>query len=158
MPYTKPISLVYVENDLDARKRFRDEIEIHISNPVTYIDSGEEFQARIARHELADPGIVLVDLQLPDMSGFQVVRGVREQHKHLDRTPLIVVTGEGDAGLVQEAKKSGADAYIEKPVTVFSLMHVLKRLGRYELQIMDRRPIPELVAKAQVTAQQQSTT
>jgi CheY-like chemotaxis protein len=137
------ISLVYIENDVESRKRMRNEIEVHISNPVTYIDSGAEFERRLAEGELTDPGIVLVDYELPDMSGFDVVKHVREQHKDLDRTPLIVVTGSGDDHLVESAKRAGADAYIEKPITVFSLMHVLKRLGRYELQILDRRPNPE---------------
>jgi DNA-binding response OmpR family regulator len=137
------ISLVYIENDVESRKRMRNEIEVHLSNPVTYIDSGGEFERRLAAGELIEPGIVLVDHALPDMSGFDVVKHVRQQHKNLDRTPLIVVTGSGDERLVESAKRAGADAYIEKPITVFSLMHVLKRLGRYELQILDRRANPE---------------
>jgi CheY-like chemotaxis protein len=147
----KLISLVYVDNDAKSRQRMQDEIEIHISNPVTYIDTGEELLARLAREEITTPGIILIDLELPEMSGFQVVRSIREQHKHLDRTPLIIVTGSEDETLVKSSKNVGANAYIIKPVTVFSLMHVLKRFGRYELQIMDRRVVPEVAAAATKT-------
>jgi CheY-like chemotaxis protein len=142
-----PISLVYVDSDAQSRQRMQDEIEVHISNPITYIATGEELLARLARREIVEPGVILIDLELPEMSGFQLVRSVREQHKHLDRTPLIIVTGSEDVSLVKSSKQVGANAYIIKPITVFSLMHVLKRFGRYELQIMYRRVIPEFLSR-----------
>jgi CheY-like chemotaxis protein len=143
-----PTSLVYVDNDAQSRQRMQDEIEIHISNPITYIATGEELLARLARREITEPGIILIDLELPEMSGFQLIRSVREQHKYLDRTPLIIVTGSEDASLVKSSKQVGANAYIIKPVTLFSLMHVLKRFGRYELQIMDRRSVAEFTVRS----------
>lgn len=134
--------IVYVDDDPDDRKRVRDEIEQHIVNPFTYLSTGEELMQRLTDGAVKEPSIILVDLALPGMSGFQVVREVRQHHKHLDRTPMIVVTGSDDRVLMQTAKDVGADAYITKPMKLFSLMYVLKALGRYELEIMDRRPTP----------------
>jgi two-component system, response regulator len=147
-----PISLIYVDNDARSRQRMQNEIELHISNPITYIATGEELLARLARKEIVDPGIILIDLELPEMNGFQVVSSIREQHKNLDRTPLIIVAGSEDKSHVKSSKEVGANAYIVKPVTVFSLMHVLKRFGRYELQIMDRRQVPEFAMKRTIAA------
>jgi DNA-binding response OmpR family regulator len=135
-------TIVYVDDDPNDRKRVRDEVECHIVNPITYLSTGEELFDRLASREMAEPGIILVDLALPEMSGFDVVKKVRHQHKYLDRTPLIVVTGTDDEVMVETARLVGADAYITKPMTLFSLMYVLRKLGRYELEIMDRRAVP----------------
>jgi two-component system, OmpR family, alkaline phosphatase synthesis response regulator PhoP len=135
-------TIVYVDDDPDDRKLVRDQIERHIANPITYLSTGEELFERLANQGLVEPGIILVDLALPGMSGFDVVRKVRHQHKYLDRTPMIVVTGTDDEVMVETARLVGADAYIPKPMTLFSFMSVLRRLGRYELEIMDRRAVP----------------
>jgi CheY-like chemotaxis protein len=135
-------TIVYVDDDPEDRKRVRDQVERHIVNPITYLSTGEELFDRLASREMAEPGIILVDLALPEMSGFDVVKKVRHQHKYLDRTPLIVVTGTDDEVMVETARLVGADAYITKPMTLFSLMYVLRKLGRYELEIMDRRAVP----------------
>ncbi len=94
---------------------------------------------RLRDGRLHAPGVLLVDLGLPGMSGFEVVLEIRQRHKYLDRTPIVVVTSAEDLESQETAKAVGADAYIFKPVTLFSMMFVLKKFGRYGLEIHDRR-------------------
>lgn len=138
----KPISLIYVDDDAEDRRVFRTQIATHLGNPVYYLQAAEDLLRRIgpeAEERIPEPGIILVDLVLPGMSGYELVRTIRQDYKHLDLTPLIVVTGSYDDASIKTAEEVGADAYIGKPMTVFSLMSVLKGIGRYELEIVDRR-------------------
>jgi CheY-like chemotaxis protein len=133
------ISLVYVDDSAEDRRIVRDGIEQHLDNPIVYLSKGEELLARLEDGQLQQPGILLVDLDLPGMSGYEVIHAIRQRYKYMDRSPIIVVTAASDEESQETAKAVGADAYIHKPITIFSLMYVLRKLGRYGLEIHDRR-------------------
>ncbi len=61
------------------------------------------------------PDAVLLDIQLPEMTGYQVVEELR-RHKELDRVPIVAVTSYAMPGDREKALSSGADGYIEKPI------------------------------------------
>jgi two-component system response regulator FixJ len=62
------------------------------------------------RHET--PDCVVTDIRMPDMSGIDLIRRLREENYQL---PVIVITGHGDVALAVEAMKLGAADFIEKP-------------------------------------------
>jgi CheY-like chemotaxis protein len=134
--------IIYVEDDPKDRKRFRDEIALHLSNHVEYLSSAEDLLERLrtwSQERFESPGIILVDLVLPGMSGYELVRTIRQEYKHLDLSPLIIVTGDYNDTSKLTAKAVGADWFIGKPITVFTLIDALKHVGKYELGIIDRR-------------------
>jgi DNA-binding response OmpR family regulator len=131
--------IIYVEDDPADRKRFRDEIAKYLSNHVDYLSSAEDFLARLDEGMPETPPIMLIDIVLPGMSGYELVSTVRNRHKHLDMSPLIIVTGDYNATTKSTAKAVGADWFIGKPITVFTLIDALKHVGKYELGIVDRR-------------------
>lgn len=61
------------------------------------------------------PDIVLLDIQLPTMNGYQVAEALRAIPA-LDRTPIIAVTSYAMAGDREQALAAGCDGYIEKPI------------------------------------------
>lgn len=71
--------------------------------------SAEDFLAHIAR---AEPGCVVTDVRMPDMSGLELLHRLHDQ---LDRFAVIVLTGEADVPMAVEALKAGALDLIEKP-------------------------------------------
>jgi CheY-like chemotaxis protein len=144
MDHDAPLSLVYVEDNPDDRRQFRNLIAAsHLRNPVFYLNSGEDLIGRLreqSQERIADPGIILVDVVLPGMSGYELVQQIRGEFKHLDHTPLIVVTGSYDEASSETAREIGADGYLGKPVRFFSLMYVLSELPpQYELEIVKRQ-------------------
>ena len=65
--------------------------------------------------------LVLLDIDMPDMTGLEVLRLIRRSH----RVKVMMMTAKGDAATVREALANGADGYIVKP---FSARDLLKRV------------------------------
>jgi CheY-like chemotaxis protein len=63
----------------------------------------------------ANPDLILLDIQLPDMDGYAVARGLRKQEGQRE-TPIIVVTSYAMVGDREKALAAGATGYIEKPI------------------------------------------
>ncbi len=74
--------------------------------------------------------IAFVDWNMPNMTGIEFVKEVRQEEKRnsADSIPLVMVTSEKTMGKVQEAlDEAGADGFISKPFTVEELQHKLKK-------------------------------
>lgn len=61
------------------------------------------------------PDLILLDIQLPSMDGYEVARTLREIEA-LKQTPIIAVTSYAMVGDKEKALASGCDGYIEKPI------------------------------------------
>ena len=71
---------------------------------------------------------IILDITMPDMSGLEVLRRIKETHPNLD---VIMVTGLPENATVVEAKKLGASDYISKPFEPDELKLIVQRaLGR----------------------------
>ncbi|MCS6893776.1 MAG: UDP-3-O-acyl-N-acetylglucosamine deacetylase [Deltaproteobacteria bacterium] len=71
-----------------------------------------------------DPSLILLDLWLPDGDGFHVLKDVK---KSLN-CPVIVISAQGDPETIVQAMRLGADHYLEKPVNMKKLAHVIGNL------------------------------
>jgi two-component system response regulator FixJ len=76
---------------------------------VQTYDSATAFLRGLAT---AKSGCVITDVRMPDMSGIDLLRRLKELQANL---PVIVITGHGDVPLAVEAMKSGALDFLEKP-------------------------------------------
>jgi two-component system chemotaxis response regulator CheY len=72
--------------------------------------------------------VVLVDWNMPVMSGIDFIRAVRELHIY-DPLPLIMVTTNSESDYVGTAMEAGANEYIQKPCTLDALREKLDLLG-----------------------------
>jgi len=82
---------------------------------------GEEALAFMAREEIS---IVISDLQLPGMSGFDLLKAIR---KDFPEVGIIMMTAYGDTYTVKDALLLGADEYITKPFKSFEISMVVER-------------------------------
>lgn len=69
-------------------------------------------------------GILITDLRMPEMTGVDLIRRLREQNL---RIPAIVITGHGDVPMAVEAMKAGAVDFIEKPFGDAVIMEAIER-------------------------------
>lgn len=78
------------------------------------------------------PDIILLDIQLPGMNGYEVAKNLREI-KELKDAPIIVVTSYAMAGDREKAMESGATGYIEKPINPDTFIPQMKSFLSQEL-------------------------
>ena len=71
------------------------------------------------------PDLILMDIQLPEISGLEVTRRLRgDERSH--RIPIIAVTAFAMGWHEREALDSGCDAYISKPISIFSFLRTVE--------------------------------
>jgi DNA-binding NtrC family response regulator len=88
----------------------------------------------VAMVEAEHPALVLLDLKLPDMTGFDVLERTREH-----RPVVIMVTGHGDVALAVQAMQMGAEGFLTKPVELAHLGAVVDRaLEKAQLRELSR--------------------
>jgi len=70
-------------------------------------------------------GVVLMDMMMPDMDGYQAIAKMKE-NEELKEVPVIAVTAQAMVGDRERCLNAGADGYVSKPVNVDELMLLLK--------------------------------
>lgn len=75
----------------------------------------------------SDIGIVLMDMMMPEMDGYEAIRKMRNHHEMKD-IPVIAITAQAMTGDREKCMEAGADGYISKPVDVDELMNLLNQL------------------------------
>jgi DNA-binding response OmpR family regulator len=110
--------ILVVEDELEMQKGLRDNLKFE-GYDVDVADDGEKGLKKIleGKHDL-----VLLDVMLPEMSGFDVCKNAREEGI---RTPIIMLTAKGEEIDKVLGLELGADDYITKP---FSLRELLARI------------------------------
>lgn len=74
--------------------------------------------------------LILLDLNLPDMSGIDILEKVKS-NTHTKRLPVIILTTTDDEREIQRCYDLGANVYITKPVEYESFAHAIRQLGLF---------------------------
>jgi DNA-binding response OmpR family regulator len=115
-----------VEDDSDfavlTRRAFA-KAEVSIS--LTVVGDGEAAIGYVEGVLGNPPALVLLDLKLPKLSGFEVLRWIRKQDS-LSKLPVIVLTSSGQDRDREEAKALGASDFCVKPVGFADLVALVR--------------------------------
>ncbi|GAB2174449.1 response regulator [Dongia sp. agr-C8] len=76
------------------------------------------------------PYMVLLDLNLPDMSGVDILKKLKETPK-TERIPVIVLTTTDDKNEIQRCYDLGANVYVTKPVNYENFANAIRQLGLF---------------------------
>ncbi|MBV9459049.1 MAG: response regulator transcription factor [Bradyrhizobium sp.] len=100
----------------------------------------EASNGRIALEALARevPDLIILDLGLPDISGHELLRRIRQSH---ERVPVVVLSSREDEKGKVEALDLGADDYVTKPFGMNELLARIRAALRHKLHIQGERPI-----------------
>jgi DNA-binding response OmpR family regulator len=74
--------------------------------------------------------LILLDLNLPDMSGVDILKRVKE-NEHLKLSPVVVLTTTDDEREIKRCYDLGANVYITKPVNYESFSNAIRQLGLF---------------------------
>lgn len=79
-------------------------------------------EAGINSAESANPDLILLDINLPDIDGYEVARRLRgSSNPHMLTVPIIAVTANALKGDAEKALEAGCDFYMSKPINVREL-------------------------------------
>ena len=108
-----------------TREQVKSMLEEGFGAEVLTAEDGEKGIAQLA----ANPGIELVvcDIEMPVMNGVEVVRHLRADEGSM-YLPILVMSTLGHVKARNDALNSGADAFIEKPVTMEALKDIIEDL------------------------------
>ena len=93
---------------------------------LTFQEAGNGFEA-IECLAIASIDLMILDLNMPDMHGLQVVKFVRE-HERYREIPIVVLTTRGDDESKEAALKCGASIYLTKPFLPIGLIEPVRQL------------------------------
>jgi two-component system sensor histidine kinase/response regulator len=99
----------------------------------------EDGASALAEIETSPPDLLLLDVMMPGMDGFEVTRRIRQQPT-LPYIPILLITAYDEASVVQ-GLDSGADDFIRKPVEVEELLARVRSLLRLKHSVDERDAI-----------------
>jgi DNA-binding response OmpR family regulator len=105
---------------------------VNLATENAQVDTAPDGAAALAAIEAQAPDMVLLDLEMPTMDGFQVLQALRAHPTHRD-LPVIVVTGREDVDAVDRAFAAGATSFVVKPLNWRLLSHQLRYVHRTAL-------------------------
>jgi len=117
-----PKTVLIVEDNELNMKLFNDLLEAHGYFTLQTKDGVEAL--RLARTHR--PDLILMDIQLPEVSGLEVTKWLKED-EDLRSIPIIAVTAFAMKGDEQKIRDGGCEAYIAKPISVASFMSTVER-------------------------------
>lgn len=120
--------VLLIEDNADNRLLARMLLE-HEGYEVIAVANGEDGVAAVPQHDFA---FVLLDLQLPDLDGFDVARRIRERHP-ASELPLIAVSAFVTGTERKKAFAAGCTGYLEKPIEPEAFVAQVRCMAGLEL-------------------------
>ena len=115
--------ILIVEDNALNIKLFCDLLAAHGHEPQAVTDSR---QAIDAAHEFA-PDLVITDIQLPHVTGLDLIQMMRADRRLAD-VPIMAVTAYAARGDEERIRAAGAQAYVSKPISVMRFAQTVDRL------------------------------
>jgi two-component system cell cycle response regulator DivK len=113
--------LIVEDNDLNM-KLFNDLLDAHGYKTLQTKDGMEALKLARNHH----PDLILMDIQLPEVSGLEVTKWIKEDDA-LRSIPIIAVTAFAMKGDEEKIREGGCEAYIAKPISVQNFLETVAR-------------------------------
>lgn len=129
---SQPILLID-DNDDDVEATLRAFRRTNLKNDFMRASTGAEAIAWL-RDRQAQPGLILLDLNMPGLDGRRVL-AILKGDDELRKIPVVVLTTSSDERDIDECYQLGANTYIQKPVDLDGLFAAIQRLKDYWFEI-----------------------
>lgn len=120
-PFNNP-SILVIDNDLSTAAVFKKLLMSKDYNVLTTNSSKESLD--IVQRVMLD--LIILDLLMPEMDGWQLCTAIRE----MTRTPILIISAIESSEIITKTLNLGADDYLVKPVSSYTLLAHVKNLVR----------------------------
>ena len=147
MKKTNEIEILLVEdNATDAELTMRALKRHHLTNKLVWVKDGEEALDLIFNGETDDqiklaslPRLILLDLRLPKIDGFEVLRRLKSD-KRTKAIPVVILTSSTEDKDIITSYNLGVNSFISKPVAFEEFVSSVSELGLYWLLLNKKLP------------------
>ena len=143
----QPVNIIMIEDDEGHARLIEKNIRrAGISNDIQHFTDGTTALAYLFNAPDGPahngPALILLDLNLPDMSGTDILSKIKAEGNPLKRTPVVVLTTTDDKIEIQRCYDLGCNVYITKPVNYESFADAIRQLGLF-LSVIQVPDLPE---------------
>lgn len=125
----KPILMVE-DDQVDAMTVRRALKELHVTNPLTHMENGEEALDHLRDPTSERPCIILLDLNMPKMGGIELLQIIKHDAL-LKAIPVVVLTTSEEQQDKVESFNLGVAGYMAKPVDYQHFVEVMRSINTY---------------------------
>lgn len=104
-------------------------LEAYLAGEGYVIDFSNDGEATLKQVEREQPDLILLDIMMPRMSGYEVCARLKKSDATCD-IPIIMVTALNESGDIEKAVNAGADDFLSKPVNKLELTTRVRSLLR----------------------------
>ena len=131
----RPVNIIMIEDDEGHARLIEKNIRrAGIFNDLRHFTDGTSALDYLFNHDEGPtkngPALILLDLNLPDMSGFDILARIKGDGP-LKRTPVVVLTTTDDKVEIDRCYDMGCNVYITKPVNYASFSDAIRQLGLF---------------------------
>lgn len=119
MEHTEEKKTILIADDSELNREIISEILGEAYNYI-YAEDGEQAVMRLTENASID--MLLLDMNMPNMSGMDVLK-VMKEHRWSEQIPVVIISAETDMGYMQNAYRLGAVDYIIRPFDAFLVQH-----------------------------------
>jgi CheY-like chemotaxis protein len=132
----QPVNIIMIEDDEGHARLIEKNIRrAGISNDIHHFTDGTTALTYLYEDAAGPahngPALILLDLNLPDMSGTDILTRIKAEGSPLRRTPVVVLTTTDDKVEIQRCYDLGCNVYITKPVNYESFADAIRQLGLF---------------------------
>ena len=133
----QPVTIIMIEDDEGhARLIERNIRRSGVNNEILPFSNGTDAVNYLfgkngnGQERRGEALLILLDLNLPDMTGIEILRRVKE-NKYLKCAPVVVLTTTDDSQEIKRCYELGCNVYITKPVNYESFANAIRQLGLF---------------------------
>jgi CheY-like chemotaxis protein len=133
----REVTIVMVEDDEGHARLIEKNVRrAGVNNPIIpFVNGNEALDYILGEDRSGDVSVdryllILLDLNLPDMSGIDILEKVKS-NAHTKRLPVVILTTTDDEREIQRCYDLGANVYITKPVDYDSFANAIRQLGLF---------------------------
>ncbi len=140
-----PIEIILIEDDdHDAELTIRALHQYNLKNHIIRFENGQQAMDHFfgaegrQQPQQESPNVILLDLRLPDISGLEILKALKE-NSSTKNIPVVILTTSSEERDIQTCYDLGVNSYIAKPVNFDSFVVTMRTLGMYWL-LLNKTP------------------
>jgi len=117
--------ILVVDDEKDVVEVIKARLEANNYEVLTAV-SGKE---GLEKAKTGQPGLILLDVMMPEMDGFEVLRKLRDMRlkKEIKNIPVVMLTAKGELSSMSRARELGSSDYFVKPFDSEELLRYIRR-------------------------------